>query len=216
MVASPGGCPIVTSPLWIIFSFLQLKDIVVEVSSIEEVLFIGHTGVVVKLLERAAVCGGDDDVQPSLLDALMKAFHLDNHLNCIVPVLLALMTYEIFHKQCGEEEGEGGGGGDPPLASSPPPPSLPQPITLHGSLFVQALLKFQDTRLVVRSMSKLDQEELTRISCDSNGSHVLISFMNSVTVPPKKKEKIMKKLEVQIIFVKKKLFSLFSSIFREA
>lgn len=132
---------------------------------------------VVKLVEAAVSCPA---VQPGLLEAIMAAFHTTSHPNSTVPVLLALLTYEVF--TAGEDADEGRG--------------EPHPTSLHGSLLLQALLKFQDVKVVVRSVLKMKVKELVRISCDPQGSHVLTTFMSSSTVPEKKKEKLAAKLEV--------------------
>ena len=70
------------------------------------------------------------------------------------------------------------------------------PIALHGSLIVQALLKYQDTKLVARSLLKMTSDDIRRVSCDPSGSHVLTVFMSSSTVSAKNKIKMVDKLEV--------------------
>lgn len=167
-----------------IFS-LQLAEVVSEVSSLEEILFAGHSGVVVKLAEAAVA---SPDLQPDLLEAVLKAFHVESHPLSAAPVILALLTYEMFHShKNGEEEGEELGAEKNPK---------PHPTTLHGSLLLQALLKFQDAKLLTRSVLKMSVVELVRLSCDSHGSHVITNFISSETIPAKKKERLMRKLEV--------------------
>lgn len=156
-------------------------EIVPEVKSLEEILFTGHTGVVVKLAEAAVACS---DVQPVLVDAILKAFHVQSHPNSSAPVVLALMTYEVLYNE--SEDGVGGAEGI----------GKPHPTTLHGSLLLQALLRFQDVKVVTRSVLKMGMEELVRVSCDAQGSHVITTYLSSATVPAKKKEKLMNKLKV--------------------
>ena len=151
-------------------------------SSLEEILFVGHTGVVVKLAEAAVAC---PDVQPDLLEGISKAFHVQSHPKSMAPVILAMLTYEVFHSH----EEEGGGADEGPK---------PHPTTLHGSLLLQALLKFRDAKAVSRSVLKMSTEELVRLSCDPQGSHVITTFISSETVPVKKKERLMRKLEVNL------------------
>ena len=146
-----------------------------DITSIEEILFMGHTGVVVKLVEAAVSC---PDVQPILLENLLKAFHTHTSPKHCARVILALMTYEMLGDK---EEGEVKG---------------PHPITLHGSLLLQALLKFEHPKTVARSILKMSREELMRCSCDPNGSHVLTAFITSPTITLKRKQKLMDKLEV--------------------
>ena len=155
-----------------------------ELGDLEEVLFVEHTGLVVKLVEAAVAC---PDIQHGVFTSLMQAFHTEAHLKDSAPVLLALLTYELFHKDDSTETDDNVGGVR----------KEPHACTLHGSLLLQALLKFQDTRSVVRSLLAQSEEELVRVSCDSSGSHVLTSFLNSHTVPTKKKEKMAKKLVVR-------------------
>ena len=139
-------------------------------------MFLGHTGVVVKLAEAAVAC---PEVQPGLLAAILKAFHTSDHPSCSAPVILALLTYEVFYNDGGADGG-----------------SEPHPFTLHGSLLLQALLKFQDVKHVSRSVLKLGSAELMRVSCDPQASHVITAYLNSVTVPAKRKEKLIAKLVV--------------------
>lgn len=166
---------------------LQLSEVMGEVSSLEEILFVGHTGVVVKLAEAAITA---PDVQGTLLPALLQAFHVDTHPLSSAPVILALLTYEVFYSQ--EEEEEEGvekqeEGGE--ITKS-------HPTSLHGSLLLQALFQYADVKVLCRSMVKLSVSELVRLSCDSHGSHVITAFISSKTVPAKKKERLRKKLEV--------------------
>lgn len=149
----------------------------------EDVLYAGHTGVVVKLVEAAISC---PEVQPGLFEAVQQAFHLTSHSTATAPVLLALMTYEVFTAQ-DNDSAEGCG--------------QLHPTSLHGSLLLQALLKFQDTKVVVRSVLKMKVKELLRMSCDPHGSHVLTTLMTSSSVSNKKKEKLVAKLEVGIVTV---------------
>ena len=154
-----------------------------ELGALEEVLFVGHTGLVVKLVESAIAC---PDIQHNVFTSLMKAFHTEDHPKSSAPVILALLTYELFY-----EDGIEGRDGEEQQVKV-----KSHPLTLHGSLLLQALLKFQDPRTVVRSLLAQDVEALVRVSCDSSGSHVLTAFLSSHTVPTKKKEKMMKKLVV--------------------
>jgi hypothetical protein len=146
-----------------------------EVGVLEDILYLGHTGVVVKLVEAAVAC---PEVQSDILAAIFKAFHASDHLSSCAPLILALLTYEVFY----DEEGEGA--------------AKPHPFTLHGSLLLQSLLKFEDVKAVSRSILKLRSEELVRLSCDAQASHVISTFLSSVTVSIKRKEKLITRLLV--------------------
>lgn len=63
---------------------------------------------------------------------------------------------------------------------------------------MQALLKFQDTKLVVASLLHMTTNDIVRMSCDPSGSHVLEAFMSSHTVPVKKKRRLIEKLKVRM------------------
>ena len=70
-----------------------------------------------------------------------------------------------------------------------------QPST-HGSLLVQALLQFEEPKLVARSLLKMPSDDMVGLSCDPSGSHVIDAFMSSPTVSRKLKSKLIAKLKV--------------------
>lgn len=73
-------------------------------------------------------------------------------------------------------------------------------ISLHGSLLVQALLKFQVPKVIVNSLLKMPPDDIIgRLSCDPSGSHVITAFLTSATISVKKKNKLIKILEVRPI-----------------
>lgn len=127
------------------------------------------------------------DIQPALLQEILQAFHITSHLSVAAPVILALVTYEVF-----TAEGEGATDGDEGRGK-------PHPSSLHGSLLLQALLKFQEVKAVSRSVLKMSAKELVRVCCDPHGSHVITAFLTSSTVAGKKKEKLVAKLEVSVM-----------------
>lgn len=82
--------------------FLELSNgshigpMVAELKDLEDVMYNGHYGVVVRLLQCGIKC---PEYQPLLLDLLMKAFHLCDHPNdCLIPMVM-LTTSEIYKKQ---------------------------------------------------------------------------------------------------------------------
>ena len=72
---------------------MQVSSLIDELSSLEEILFAGHTGVVVKLTEAAAE--SCPEKQPALLESLLKAFHTEHDPKHCAPVFLSLMTHEM-------------------------------------------------------------------------------------------------------------------------
>ena len=67
-----------------------------ELGNLEEVLFVGHSGVVVKLLE---VCVRCVEHQQLVLQNLLKCFHTENTLDKCVPLFLTLTTVEVHTAQ---------------------------------------------------------------------------------------------------------------------
>ncbi|XP_011633477.1 nucleolar protein 9 [Pogonomyrmex barbatus] len=71
----------------------------------------------------------------------------------------------------------------------------PQPsIHLHGSLIVQAILKFNKPIKIVNSLLEMSNEELLRVFNDPKGSRILDAFMDSKYIGEKSREKLCKKL----------------------
>ena len=61
---------------------------------------------------------------------------------------------------------------------------------------VQALLKYENPRAVVRSILHMDINEVMWLSCDVAGSHVIDGFLTSPTVTSVKKGKLVHKIVV--------------------
>lgn len=76
-----------------LLAYMQVSSLIDELSSLEEILFAGHTGVVVKLTEAAAE--SCPEKQPALLESLLKAFHTEHDPKHSAPVFLSLMTHEM-------------------------------------------------------------------------------------------------------------------------
>lgn len=83
---------------------LKVSMIVDELLPLEEVLFAGHTGVVVGLLQAAVSC---PEKQASLLQELLRAFHTESAPRGCVPVFLSLTTSEVLYGGT-EDAGKGG------------------------------------------------------------------------------------------------------------
>ena len=73
-----------------------MSSLIDELSSLEEILFAGHTGVVVKLTEAAAL--SCPEKQPALLESLLRAFHTEHDPKHCAPVFLSLMTHEMVFR----------------------------------------------------------------------------------------------------------------------
>ena len=61
---------------------------------------------------------------------------------------------------------------------------------------VQALLKYENPRAVVRSILHMDTNDVVWLSCDAAGSHVIDAFLNSPTVTSVKRRKLVHKIAV--------------------
>ena len=185
---------------------------------LEEILCAGHMGVVVCLTQAASLC---PQVQPAFLHTLLTTFHTESTPKCVAPLLLAMLTHEVYYsRSVGEEEEVGGevsgevGGEQPnftgscyaevnlPVYMSPLQTTAAQkPITIHGSLIVQSLLLFQDSKMVARSLLQMvsQGDDIIRVSCDPSGSHVLESFMASRSVSVKRKNRLVEMITVSFV-----------------
>ena len=70
----------------------QVSSLVDELGSLEDILFAGHTGVVVKLTEAAVSC---PEKQPTIVKSLLRAFHTEHDPEHCALVFLSLMTHEM-------------------------------------------------------------------------------------------------------------------------
>ncbi|XP_076389836.1 nucleolar protein 9 [Megachile rotundata] len=66
-------------------------------------------------------------------------------------------------------------------------------ICLHGSLIIQAILKFNKPIKIVNSLLEMNEEELVRILEDPKGSRIVDAFMDSEYIGEKSREKFAKK-----------------------
>ena len=68
---------------------------------------------------------------------------------------------------------------------------------MQGSLLVQALFKYENPRVVVRSLLDMETDDLMWLSCDVAGSHAVDAFLSSSTVKSVKKKKLVEKIRVR-------------------
>lgn len=66
---------------------------------------------------------------------------------------------------------------------------------LHGSLIVQAILKFNKPIKIVNSLLEMDKEELLSLFGDPKGSRIVDAFMDSKYIGEKSREKLAKKMK---------------------
>ena len=82
----------------------QVAQVIAELlPHLEDVLFVGHSGVVVKLAEAGLKSVPH---QPEILKALLHAFHAERDANYCVPLFLTLTAYEVYseHKEKMEKD----------------------------------------------------------------------------------------------------------------
>jgi len=68
-------------------------------------------------------------------------------------------------------------------------------LNLHGSLILQAMLKFNKPIKIVNSLLNMSTDELLRLLNDPKGSRVLDAFLDSEYVGEKSRDKLYKKLK---------------------
>lgn len=61
---------------------------------------------------------------------------------------------------------------------------------------VQALLKYENPRIIVRSILNMEIDDVMWLSCDVAGSHVIDAFLTSPTVASVKKKRIINNIMV--------------------
>ena len=69
---------------------------------------------------------------------------------------------------------------------------------MQGSLLVQGLFKFENPRVVVRSLLSMETDDIMWLSCDVTGSHAIDAFLTSPTVKSIKKKKLVEKMRVSV------------------
>lgn len=70
---------------------------------LEDILFAGHSGVVVKMAEVALRL---PDQQPEFMKMLLTAFHTENDTNYCVPLFLTLTAYEVYLEHAKQRESD--------------------------------------------------------------------------------------------------------------
>ncbi|XP_029167411.1 nucleolar protein 9 isoform X2 [Nylanderia fulva] len=73
-------------------------------------------------------------------------------------------------------------------------PNNSQPLNLHGSLIIQAILNFNKPIKIANSLLEMSNEELLQLFNDPKGSRILDAFMDSKYIGEKSREKLCKKL----------------------
>ena len=69
-------------------------------------------------------------------------------------------------------------------------------VNYHGSLLLQHLFKFNNTKLLDTSILNMEQVEVMTLSCDPCGSHVIEAFFDSSTIKMRTKEDLLNQMNV--------------------
>lgn len=69
---------------------------------------------------------------------------------------------------------------------------------MQGSLLVQALLKHNNPRVIVKSLLSMETEDIIWLSCDAAGSHAVDAFFASPCVKSPKKKRLVTKLKARM------------------
>lgn len=140
-----------------------------------EIIDAGHTGV---LLSAANACLRLRAQQGTFVADLLKVLHCESNdrQNRMASCIAGLKTYEQL-------ESLRNGDDTKPVVS------------LHGSLTVQAILRFNKPIKLVNSLLEMEGEEFVRLLEDPRGSRIVDAFMDSKFIGEKSREKLAKKLK---------------------
>ena len=170
---------------------------IVDELDLEKVLFCGHTGVVVKATEAYKRCTPRQQV--TMVNKLLKAFHTEAHPRDCAILFTSLVTREVYFKpidgESDRQQSEKVSKADRMIDYNT---DIQVQCSLHGALIVQALLGYDDTKVVTNSVLSISTDQLLAISCDPCGNHVIDAFLSSRNVLLKKKTKLIKKFLVRL------------------
>ncbi|XP_017469071.1 PREDICTED: uncharacterized protein LOC108361051 [Rhagoletis zephyria] len=142
------------------------------VNDVEELLKIGHTGVVEAL---TAACLRVGAKQAQCIVSLQTALHTPASdkvkVKCFFHCMIKLKPYEVA-----QADNSGF-------------------VHLHGSLIVQHILRFNKPIFLVNCILETPPEQLVSIFNTPNGSHIVDAFLQSKYIGEKSREKFIRNLE---------------------
>lgn len=145
--------------------FQELQD------HIEELLKIGHTGVISSL---SSACLRLQTKQAQLIAALQSALHITGdkeRMKSFFLCLLKLKPFEILQQD------------------------KTNFVHLHGSLIIQDILRFNKPIFMVNCILETSPDYLVNIFSTPNGSHICDAFLQSKFIGEKSREKLLRHLE---------------------
>ncbi|XP_063902584.1 nucleolar protein 9-like [Zophobas morio] len=156
-----------------------LKEQVVGelVNTIEDILAVGHFGVVDAL--TAVTIGLSEIYQKKVVNSLLKAFHLQesSKFKYTVPCVLRLLTFEMYSSEDGSTE----------------------TTTYFGASILMNAFKLQQNAVepLIQSLLTMEPDEILALCKDPHGSFVMEAFLTSRIDLPRKK-KIYKRVKNQL------------------
>ncbi|CAM1330350.1 Uncharacterised protein PB.1153, partial [Pycnogonum litorale] len=135
----------------------------------EEIINSGKTGILTAFSDsclRLSACQG------SFVTELMKALNCDDSEDSQKSFVKCLCTFSKYNDNF-----------------------IVEKVSLHGSVIVQHLLRFNKPIKIIRNIVDMAAEELVRIACDGCGSHIFDAFMKSTTVGEKSRNKLIEHLK---------------------
>ncbi|KNC24191.1 hypothetical protein FF38_02207 [Lucilia cuprina] len=145
--------------------FQELQD------HIEELLKIGHTGVISSL---SSACLRLQTKQAQLIVALQNALHISGdkeRLKSFFLCLLKLKPFEVLQQD------------------------KTNFVHLHGSLIIQDILRFNKPIFMVNCILETSTDYLVTIFNTPNGSHICDAFLQSKFIGEKSRDKLLRHLE---------------------
>jgi len=171
----------------------QAKQIIAELLPyVEDLLAVGHMGVVVRMAETAVRFVIK---QKKILKALLQAFHCEgkDEQSSAVVLISSLTTYDIFFGTKPNEKD-----GDEQSNSSKEEAVIGaklKSVNFHGALLLKTLFDFQEPNKLVGSLLSLSLEELMLLANDPMGSYAVEAFLKSRSVISEKKHMLIEKLK---------------------
>ncbi|KAL9975890.1 hypothetical protein ACROYT_G013107 [Oculina patagonica] len=172
----------------------QAKQMIAELLPyLEDLLALGHMGVVVRMAEVAVRFVIK---QKKMLKSLLQAFHCEgqDEQSSAVILISSLTTYEIFYGTKSDEKEKDREENSTSVEESPAPAKL-KSINFHGALLLKTLFDFQDPSKLVKSVLSLSLEEVMTLANDPMGSYAIEAFLKSRSVPSEKKHMLIDNLK---------------------
>lgn len=174
---------------------LQAEQMIAELLPyLEDLLALGHMGVVVRMAEVAVRFMIK---QKKMLKALLRAFHCEGKVerSSAVVLISSLTTYEIFFGTKPEPDEREKDNEEKNDSEASPPNLKLKSINFHGALLLKTLFDFEDPSKLVKSLLTLSLEELLTLANDPMGSYAIEAFLKSRSVPSENKHMLIDNLK---------------------